>query len=111
MDNSTQASKVLKAIKNSGSRGFPNYKFPQMGILRYSARIGDLRREGHAIQAERQIINGKYTGIWFYRLSSEQVTPSKKFKPNPLIRELMIAKSKGRFGAYKYIDNRLKELV
>lgn len=66
----TQNSKVYKMLKNS-KRGVENYRFPQAGILRYSARINDLRKDGHNILTERQIINGRHTGVYKYYLLDE----------------------------------------
>lgn len=74
----SQEAKVLRAIKLSGNKGFPNYKFPQMGVLRYSARIGDLRKEGHNIYCERVRRNGRATGTFLYFLNDETDEPKKK---------------------------------
>ncbi len=69
MSNSiSQCSRLLKELK-AHPDGIENYKFPHMAILRYSARIADLRAEGYPIIAERVYLNGRWTGIWKYRLT------------------------------------------
>lgn len=73
-------------------------------------QISELRREGYNIEAERQIINGRKTGVWKYHLSSEEIVKKKSLKSGGVVHELMIAKSKGRYACYKYILQRLKEL-
>lgn len=79
MDTSTQATKILKALKRSPKSGIANYQFPRMGILRYSARIADLRKEGYNIIPERQVINGRSTGVWVYRLGESKPLPKETF--------------------------------
>ena len=72
MSELTQTSKVLKMLWKAGKRGVPNYKFYENRILRPSARIAELRADGYNIVAERQQLpNGRYTGIWFYKLIEE----------------------------------------
>lgn len=68
----TQTNKILKILRTTKG-GIPNYRFPQMGILRYSARIASLRREGHNIIAVRQEVHGKLTGVWVYYLMEEKL--------------------------------------
>lgn len=82
MDSSTQCSKILKVLRKNKVNGVANYRFPQMGILCYSKRIQELREDGHNILAERQKINGRSTGVWYYHLIEEQTKPSllDKFK-------------------------------
>jgi len=67
----SQTSKLLTMLKKAGKHGIENYKFPQQGILRYSARIADLRAEGFNIYCERVIIKGRYTGTFKYFLIEE----------------------------------------
>lgn len=62
-----QTSKILKLLR-ANKNGVANYKFPQNNILRYSARIADLRKDGFSIIAVRQIVNNKSTGVWVYHL-------------------------------------------
>lgn len=78
MDSTSQATRILKELKKH-PKGIANYRFPQMGILRYSARIADLRAEGYNIIPERQVINGRLTGVWTYRLGRKKRL-SERFK-------------------------------
>lgn len=68
----SQTSKVLKMLRKAGSKGVPNYKFPAAKILRYSARIGELRSEGYNIYAERVLMrNGRASNVFKYILIEE----------------------------------------
>lgn len=69
----SQTSKVLKMLKKAGSRGVMNYEFPKKRILRYSARLGELRNEGYNIVAERvKLPNGRSTNVFRYILIEEE---------------------------------------
>lgn len=65
----SQAEKIIRILKDAGNRGVPNYEFPKQAILRYSARIDELRKDGYNIYCERQVINGRSTGVWMYYLT------------------------------------------
>lgn len=68
----SQEETIIKMLRKAGSRGVPNYKFPEHRILRYSSRIRELRLEGFNILAERQKLpNGRSTGVWLYYLIEE----------------------------------------
>lgn len=72
MSELTQQSKILKMLRKAGSKGVPNYKFPQNQILRYSSRIRELRQDGYDIQVERQLLkNGRYSNVFIYYLNEE----------------------------------------
>jgi hypothetical protein len=75
MDSTTQVTRLLRALRKN-PRGVENYRFPAMGILRYSARIADLRKEGFVIVAERVFLNGRATGVYKYRLIEEHPKPT-----------------------------------
>lgn len=111
MDAFTQQTKVLRAIKDAGQNGIENYKLSRIA-LKYTSVISELRQDGYNIVAERDLLkNGRPSNTWRYRLLSGEPTPrTKKYKGNEVVRELMIAKSKGRFACYKYISDRLLEL-
>lgn len=66
-----QDQKILKMLRDAGSKGVPNYEFPKAYILRYSTRIHELRHDGHNIFCERQKVNGKSTGVFMYYLNEE----------------------------------------
>lgn len=73
----SQEAKLLHMLKQAGSHGIANYKFPEARILRYSARINDLRKQGYEILCERQVLpNGRSTGVFKYYLI-EQVEKKK----------------------------------
>lgn len=84
MDSTSQCSRLLKVLKANKKHGVANYRFPQMGVLRYSARIADLRKEGFEIVAERVYAHGRWTGVWTYRLIEEDYQ-SKKSKLRSLL--------------------------
>ena len=64
----TQILKLLRAYK----QGVPNYLFPNRGILKYNARISELRQEGYNIKAERvRLPNGMATNVFKYFLIEE----------------------------------------
>lgn len=65
----SQEDRVLKMLRKAGKKGVANYEFPRRGILRYSARIGDLRGYGHNISCERiKLKNGRATNVFRYYL-------------------------------------------
>ena len=75
MSNLPQTSKIIKLLWRAGKRGVPNYEFPKHGILRYSARINELRADGYDILCERQYLpNGRATNIFRYTLIEEDQT-------------------------------------
>lgn len=68
-----QLDKTYKLLKQAGNKGVPNYAFYQNRILRPSARIAELRQDGHNIQAERQHLpNGRATNVWKYYLIEDK---------------------------------------
>lgn len=72
----SQEAKMLKMLRKAGQRGVENYKFPANKILRYSARINDLRQDGYNILCERvRLPNGRATNIFRYVLVEEGRTP------------------------------------
>lgn len=69
----SQSSAMLKMLRKAGKHGVKNYEFPMRGILRYSARIGELRNEGFNIMCERiKLPNGRSTGVFRYILIEEK---------------------------------------
>lgn len=64
----TQAGKIIKALKEAGSRGVENYKLANYN-LGYRARITELRKDGYNIYCERQRVNDRATGVWVYYLN------------------------------------------
>lgn len=77
MDTSSQGSRIIEMLKKSKRHGVENYKFPQAHILDYTARISELRQDGHNILAERQKVKGRSTGVWVYHLIEDR---SSRFK-------------------------------
>lgn len=70
-DSLTQQSKVLRAIRDSGSYGVENWKLSRIA-LKYTSVISDLRKDGYNIVAERQKLkNGRASGTWKYYLNEE----------------------------------------
>jgi hypothetical protein len=49
----TQRDVVYSMLRRAHKAGVTNGAFAEAGILRYSARIEELRREGHAIVKQR----------------------------------------------------------
>lgn len=70
---SSQQGKVLKMLRRAGSKGVANYEFPQNRVLKYNARISELRQDGYNIYAERVILpNGRFSGVWRYYLNEKE---------------------------------------
>jgi hypothetical protein len=62
----TQSGKILALIKRP--QGAYNFELSRVA-LKYSSRIAELRRDGHAIVADRQYLkNGKASNTWKYRM-------------------------------------------
>ena len=72
MKTMSQHAKILKILRKNGAKGTPNHAFTRMYILDYTARISELRKEGHEVIAERQYIKGRATGVWLYRLAGQE---------------------------------------
>lgn len=54
-------------IKEMKKRKVKNYEFTQMGILRYSSRISEIREQGITVNKERLYDKqGKATGVFVY---------------------------------------------
>lgn len=66
----SQADKILKQLREAGSRGVENYKLAEYN-LGYRGRITELRQDGYNIYCERQRINGRATGVFIYYLTEE----------------------------------------
>lgn len=49
----TQCERVEKMLRTAGDRGVTNATFAQAGILRYAARIEELRKSGLSIETRR----------------------------------------------------------
>lgn len=73
----SQEAKLLMMLKRNKRRGVANYEFPANRILRYSARIGDLRKDGYIITCVRdRLPNGKASNVFRYFLIDEDDKPS-----------------------------------
>lgn len=73
MSELSQADRMIKMLEKAGSKGVANYEFSNRRIIRYNARITDLRQSGHNIYAERQKLrNGRSTGVWRYYLLKDE---------------------------------------
>jgi len=61
---------LLEAFEKAGDSGLTNHFIAnKLHILRYSARIADLRKEGYSILAPKQVYkHGKATGTFLYKL-------------------------------------------
>lgn len=70
--------------------GVKNYEFTDAGILRYSARIGELRKTHH-ISCERMYKDGKATNTFIYRLVQPEADED---KPNWLAEKLSTLRTK-----------------
>lgn len=76
MSELSQHARILKMLRHAGSKGVANWEFPQARILRLSARIQELRAEGHDIIVERDYLpNGRATNVFRYILVED--TPKK----------------------------------
>lgn len=69
----SQSNRLLKMFRAAGSQGICNYEFPREFIIRYSARIDDLRKEGYNIVCERvKLPNKRSTNVYRYILIEEK---------------------------------------
>ena len=71
----SQTTKIIKMLKTypklHWGKGVPNYKFAHSGILDYTARISELRKDGYNIVAEREIVGGRASNTFRYYLTEE----------------------------------------
>jgi hypothetical protein len=74
----TQRETVYTMLRRAHKDGVTNGAFAEAGILRYSARIEELRREGHAIVKQR--VSAK---CWKYTLLSGVERPVDRPIPAP----------------------------
>lgn len=78
MSEISQQTRILRMLRKAGSKGVPNYEFPKAHILRLSARLGELRKEGYNIICERDYLpNGRATNVFRYVLIEQE--PKKKW--------------------------------
>ena len=69
----SQHAQILKILRKAGNKGVANHVFPGMRILDYTARISELRHDGHNVVAERQHLpNGRATNTFRYYLIEDQ---------------------------------------
>ena len=66
----SQEQRVLQMLRRRPKFGVKNYEFTDAGILRYSARIGELRKQ-YRISCERLYRNGRATQTFVYRLINQ----------------------------------------
>lgn len=65
----SQDTKILKMLRKRPVKGVANWEFPAARILRYSARIDELRKDGYNITATRvRLPNGRATNVFMYHL-------------------------------------------
>jgi hypothetical protein len=67
----TQSQKIINQLRTAGNKGVANHALANYN-LGYRGRITELRQDGYNIHCERQIINGRSTGVWMYYLTEEQ---------------------------------------
>lgn len=67
----SQHGKIIRILKANPIKGVANFRFTDMGILDYTARISELRKDGHNIYCERVKRNGKSTGTFLYYLNDD----------------------------------------
>ena len=66
----TQSQRIINQLKQAGNRGVPNHELAIYN-LGYRGRITELRKDGYNIYCERQVINGRSTGVFIYYLTDE----------------------------------------
>lgn len=77
----SQTDLILKVLRANKRNGVPNYRFPELRILRYSSRIRELRLDGYNISCERQVLpNGRSTGVFIYRLLEEDTKDTMQYE-------------------------------
>lgn len=65
----SQATRVLRYLQARGRYGVKNHEFVDQNILRYGARITELRQNGYHIKAQY-----KGNGVYLYTLIDEAVS-------------------------------------
>lgn len=83
----SQEQRVLEFLKRRKVIGVKNHEFPNIGILRYSARLSDLRKKGHHITCERLYKNGKATGTFIYRLTDLDGKDGMEYEATPFYKK------------------------
>lgn len=69
MNTESQHSRIIKMLRKAPKRGVPNWRFPAAGILGYTARMSELRKDGYNILVERQKLpNGLMSNTYHYFL-------------------------------------------
>jgi hypothetical protein len=69
----SQDAQILSMLKKNKRKGVANYEFPAHRILRYSARIDELRKDGHNITCTRDYLpNGRATNVFRYHLVEDE---------------------------------------
>lgn len=74
----TQREQVLRMLREAGEDGVSTAVFLAAHLPRYSARILELRREGHAIESIRV-----REGSWRYVLRGAESVPERLSEPEP----------------------------
>lgn len=65
----SQHGKIIRMLKRNKRKGVANYEFAGVRILDYTARISELRQDGHNIVAVRDFLpNGRATNVFRYFL-------------------------------------------
>lgn len=73
----SQHETIIRMLKANKRRGVENWRFPQARILRYNARIGELRADGWNITMERdRLPNGRASNVWRYFLIEDDDKPT-----------------------------------
>lgn len=68
----SQHETIIRMLKANKRRGVENWRFAQNHILRYNARIRELRLDGWNITMERdRLPNGHASNVWRYFLIEE----------------------------------------
>jgi len=66
----TQSQRIINQLKKAGEGGVTNYYLAHYN-LGYRARITELRKDGYNIHCERQVVNGRSTGVFIYYLTDK----------------------------------------
>jgi len=65
----SQDEEIIRMLQRAKNHGVANYQFANNRILRYSAVIERLRKDGYNIITERVFLkNGRATNVWKYTL-------------------------------------------
>jgi hypothetical protein len=69
----SQRAKILQLLERRGEQGVHSFEFYEMHMPRAAAVICQLRKEGYAIESERETFHGESQGVRYFLRATELV--------------------------------------